>query len=129
MLWFGRTPPGASDASPSDVGADEMEVVGGQARSGPAPMPGSQELDDALAALDALAPPAAAPPATPIAEPGEDEDERWPPSVAAEPSEAPARVDEPELPGEGAGSLTSLTRPSAAPATRAYRRLRRIFPG
>jgi hypothetical protein len=136
MLWFGRTPPEtrqeASSAPSAGTGADEMEIVGAQPRSEAAPLPGSDELDDALAALDALGPTAATPD-QPVAaaEPiGKDEEEAWPPAVGTEVgSGPPAPDDEPDAPGLAVGSLTSLTRPSATPATRAYRRLRRIFPG
>ena len=123
MLWFGTAP------EEPEAGADEMEVVGAARppTSGTAPMPGSQELDDALAALEALAHPGSsevARPATP-----ESSDEPWPPTIEAE---APAAAEE-RMPADRlvppVGTVTSLTRPSATPASRAYRRLRRIFPG
>jgi hypothetical protein len=131
MLWFGRTPPVASPAPPPGTGADEIDVVGAQRRSGPAPLPGSQELDDALAALDALAPPEAR---TVTEEPAQDatvgdDDDAWPPAVGTEQTAPPVAEDKPGTPAGAVGSLTSLTRPSATSATRAYRRLRRIFPG
>ena len=125
MLWFGRTPAAESAATSVDAGADEMEIVGAQERSEPAELPGSRELDDALAALDALAP--AAP--TAAEDPRRDEDESWPPASETVTAPIPGPEDEPEVPASTAGSLTSLTRPPTTPATRAYRRLRRIFPG
>jgi hypothetical protein len=131
MLWFGRRPPSADDMPAPDSGADEMEVAGAQPRAGASPLPGSQELDDALAALDALAPPVAPIPEEPLADArADEEDDSWPPAVGRE-SSAPPQVpeDEAELPIRPAGTLTSLTRPSTTSATRAYRRLRRIFPG
>jgi hypothetical protein len=106
MLWFGRTPPTRSQ-DVQDAGADEIEIVGANPRSARAPLPGSQELDEALAALDALAPPDAAAEAPPASQANETETSR----------------------SEASGSLTSLTRPSTTATTRAYRRLRRIFPG
>jgi hypothetical protein len=131
MLWFGRTPPAMAEESPPDAGADEIEVVGPPSGGGPAHRPGSRELADALAALDALAPPTEATPATrtPAAEERGSQDESLPPTVGSEAAPLPTANEEPELPAGAAGSLTSLTRPTAPPATRAYRRLRRIFPG
>lgn len=115
MLWFGTAP------EEPEAGADEMEMVGAarSPASEPAPMPGSQELDEALAALDALAHPAPAEVAAP-AQPGPPE-EPWPSAAEDRPP-----ADRPVPP---VGTVTSLTRPSATPASRAYRRLRRIFPG
>ena len=106
MLWFGRTPPTKSADVP-DAGADEIEIVGATRRSARGPLPGSQELDEAMAALDALAPPDVPAEAPPAGQASESETSR----------------------SEASGSLTSLTRPSTTATTRAYRRLRRIFPG
>ncbi len=158
MLWFGRAPettaPPEATAPPQppaatgqvDDGAEEMEVVGVARRSPTAPMPGSQELDDALAALEA----AAAPSPPEIEETGDDE---WPPPVGADVTDLSDEADvtdaleTPEqddahtagvesghagdvdaVLGQPAGLLPSV-RPAPTPASRAYRRLRRIFPG
>jgi len=109
MLWFGRRPAESS-------GADEMEVASGRDASVRSPLPGSQELDEAMVALDELTRRTEAP------EPGLPDE--WPPrSVGlAEPAAGasdPAMRPRPTLP---------MGRPGS-PATRAYRRLRRIFPG
>jgi hypothetical protein len=123
MLWFGTAP------EEPEAGADEMEVVGAARppTNATAPMPGSQELDDALAALEALAHPSSSEVAMPAAP--ESSDEPWPPAI--EPEE-PVAAEE-RFPADRlvppVGTVTSLTRPSATPASRAYRRLRRIFPG
>ena len=101
MLWFGRRPsppPGPT----TQTGADEMEIAG-RGRHVDA-MPGGAELDDALAALDALARSADAPPEPPRSI-------GW--STGAATTDTP-----PPAPG-----------PTITPAGRAYRRLRRIFPG
>jgi hypothetical protein len=84
------------------------------------PLPGAEELDDALAALGS--PPSTPPPADPAPRLSASEPPRpaspayeWRPS--AQPSTAPGTSDDDWL-GEHSG-----------PAARAYRRLRRIFPG
>jgi hypothetical protein len=100
MLWFGRRP--SSPAPVPESGADEMEIAG-RGRHVDA-MPGGAELDDALAALDALARSVDAPP-EPQRSIGWSTDAAAPPTTPAPP-----------------GSTTT-------PAGRAYRRLRRIFPG
>jgi hypothetical protein len=123
MLWFGTA------AEELEAGADEMEVVG-TSRPQPseaAPMPGSQELDDALAALEALAHPVVGAEAAPV--PPESSDEPRPPvGGPADPAVVEERPPADRL-VPPVGTVTSLTRPSATPASRAYRRLRRIFPG
>ena len=100
MLWFGRRPSAPPPAA--ETGADEMEIAG-RGRHVDA-MPGGAELDDALAALDALARSAETPPE--------------PPRTIGWSTDAPAPV----APAASPGSTTT-------PAGRAYRRLRRIFPG
>ena len=139
MLWLGSGP-GATAADSGD-GADEMEVVGGSSgRPSHADLPGSRELHEALAALDAIAgrtPPAAAtepeappasvapaPPPAPSPEPEPAERPAWPTvDRPASSSPPPWRVASSSLTDTGA------QRPSSTPASRAYRRLRRIFPG
>ena len=123
MLWFGRP------AEPS--GADEMEVASASGSAQPQAnaeppvepeaggLPGSRELDEAMLALEELTR------RTGTRESGVP-DEWPPPSVGlAEPTPA-ASTSEP------AGTLSrpsfGTARPGS-PATRAYRRLRRIFPG
>jgi hypothetical protein len=116
VLWFGRTR--QSPAAEPAGDADEMEVAPTGHRPGEASvLPGSQELDDAFAALEALSRSAADQAHGPVA-PGEAvrAEERDEPS-ASPPADAPrreARVGRP---------------PAPTPASRAYRRLRRIFPG
>lgn len=127
MLWFGQAPDAATDE-----GADEIEVVGAAHRSGPAPMPGSQELDDALAALDALSQGG-------TAASDRTSDEGWPPAVGTDdrPIDAvatppPTMSSEPtadDAPSTSPPGLLPSVRPPATSASRAYRRLRRIFPG
>jgi hypothetical protein len=130
MLWFGRSPDDAS-------GASEMEVATSGRRtsdevSQPEPkMPGASDLDQALAALRAVAgrgdePPeqAAEPPEQGASEPEDAEADEWPPR--------PVTVGE-AVPGQQPSQATPTFAPGGAsttsPASRAYRRLRRIFPG
>ena len=133
MLWFGRAPQQSQPAEPSapsedvDEGADEMEVVGAAApRPQPAGVPGSRDLDDALAALNAVARPG---PASGVA------DEGRPPAVDADLSAMQAGTGVPlPVPDAAAGTgrptgLLASVRPQTTSASRAYRRLRRIFPG
>ena len=119
MLWFGR--------SPDESGAAEMEVVTSAARPAEAPieLPGGDELDEALAEMAPIAieAPETAPPPTPPT-----------PPTSATPISSPAAA----IPRTTAPPrvVTTLTRPgttptamTTGPASRAYRRLRRIFPG
>jgi hypothetical protein len=114
--------PDAPEHQPRESGADEMELAGGGqvASAGPevpsaGELPGSRELDEALDAYGDLGPrPTAA----------REVDEEWP----------PAGPGGPRTPSSGLGSsgyvsppLYRSTMPSSA-GTRAYRRLRRIFP-
>ena len=115
MLWFGQPPA-------VDSGADEMEVAGGAsppqaAATGPEAdlLPGSRELDEALSSLEELT--------RRTRQSGPGETEEWLPASA-------------ELPSSGASSWAMPARAPllgggrpGSPATRAYRRLRRIFPG
>ena len=120
MLWFGRRPASsASGDAPSDDAAGEMEVASTGRRGWVSPedasggMPGAQELDEALVGLDALrrrpAPTATGPkdPLTPAVPP-------------------PGRPSTPPAAASGVPSVVSAELRS--PASRAYRRLRRIFP-
>ena len=113
MLWFGRRPqePGSADW-PSEDAAGEMEVASTGRRAPAEPdaagsMPGADELHEALAALDASDP------------------RRQPASGGAadaqRPPAAPASSGPPAAPTPPAELNSS--------AQRAYRRLRRIFPG
>jgi hypothetical protein len=136
MPWFGRARQPTEHAEPSgptehvDEGADEIEVIGAATpRPEPAPMPGSRELDDALAALDSAGQPA------PEASPGT-ADQEWPPSVDSDLSELSTDVEvtafDAPPPGAAGGPSAGLlpsVRPQTTSASRAYRRLRRIFPG
>jgi hypothetical protein len=117
VLWFGRRPasPASVDA-PSDDAAGEMEVASTGRRGWVSPeegasgLPGGQELDEALAGLDTqggVAVPTATQPAD---------------STAGRPPARPSALTaSPDAP-------TSLTGEMRGPASRAYRRLRRIFP-
>jgi hypothetical protein len=128
MLWFGSRPdPSANMAWEADEhgavddAAAEIEVASTGRRGVPAvePVPhpeasvrGSQQVDDALAALDALAhrrPVPAPSPHRPA-----------PASAAAPPPNAPPPSTAAPAPG---------TPDADSPASRAYQRLRRIFPG
>jgi hypothetical protein len=111
-------------ATVADTGAEEMEVVGSQpppehqpdVSAAPAPraLPGSRELDEALAALDALAG------RTRSVDPAA---RTWP---AADPVPNRPVGEARSLPSGAVGEAPRL---AATPASRAYRRLRRIFPG
>ena len=118
MLWFGR--------SPDESGAAEMEVVTSAARPAEASieLPGGDELDEALAEMAPIAieAPETAPPPTPTTPPASATPISSP-AAAIPRTTAPPRV------------VTTLTRPgttptamATGPASRAYRRLRRIFP-
>lgn len=114
MLWFGRSPDTAEPAEPAeqaqphDAGdAAEMEVAPGARPGGERPADASGSLDDALTALDALS---RATPPRPAAPDG--------PRAAT------------EAVSEASGQAPQRLRPQTpTPAGRAYRRLRRIFPG
>jgi hypothetical protein len=123
MLWFGRQPapppagpaeePPAADEGPADDGASEMEMAGSGHH---AQMPGSQELEDALAALNALG------------------TERSEPASTASPDEPVEETAAEAWPRADTSAWTppreaSEARAAVTPASRAYRRLRRIFPG
>jgi hypothetical protein len=139
MLWFGRGGQEPAGAASTDEGADEMEVAGGGGGTEGRSMPGARELDDALAALDALArgtePPAPSepepmPPPEPESEAETVVERVPPPSVPTWPvTDAPSpRVEDPSIPPEPA-PRPAPDHASVTPASRAYRRLRRIFPG
>jgi hypothetical protein len=125
LLWFGARAAELAESSagraeqpewPPEDGAVEMEVAGSRSASGSA-FPGSSELREALTALDTLA--------------------RESRPVPLAPAEEHRRV-EPPPPPSPAPWRPPIERPTAAtphattptgPASRAYRRLRRIFPG
>ena len=119
MLWFGRRPDrSASTAWPVEDAAAEMEVASTGRRGpvepgAPTAIPGSDELQSALAALDAVPSQreltADVAPDTPQAAPNP---AALSPRIPSAPAQSPAPT----------GELRS-------PASRAYRRLRRIFPG
>ena len=118
--------PEAPEPEPREGGADEMEVAaGGQVASSPpegppdaapeAELPGSSELDEALEAYGDLGIRQVAAPSV---------DEEWPPAT----SDRPRMSSSAQRPS---GQVTRLSYGSQMPsssATRAYRRLRRIFP-
>jgi hypothetical protein len=115
VLWFGRRPDRAPSTEwPSEDAAAEMEVAstGRRATADPEPataMPGSQELREALAGLDA--------PAT----------QR--PEVTERPPASPSPPVRPSAPARsGPASVPPQPGELRSPASRAYRRLRRIFP-
>jgi hypothetical protein len=121
-------PPEAED-EPGESGADEMEVAGGGQGASVQPqevraegeLPGARELDEALEAFGDLGGPPAATPAA--------SEEEWPPASAV-------RIEERTAPPSQVSSGFAARPPTPAygqatphgPATRAYRRLRRIFP-
>ncbi|MEA2652314.1 MAG: hypothetical protein QOI85_2035 [Chloroflexota bacterium] len=121
VLWFGRRPePTEAAGWPSEDAAGEMEVASTGRRGwvsseeASTGLPGASELDDALHAFDSLG------------------GERG--AAAAESNDAQVE-DEPQ-PARTAPAMWAApgTRPTQAgelrsPASRAYRRLRRIFPG
>ena len=115
-------PESEPEPEPRPSGADEMEVAGGgqfasASREAPSEgeLPGSRELDEALEAYRDLG---TRPPAE------REVDEEWPPAT---PGESPT-------PSSAQGSGGYVSPPSYrsplpnSSATRAYRRLRRIFP-
>ncbi|HUH17384.1 MAG TPA: hypothetical protein VMM85_05495 [Methylomirabilota bacterium] len=130
--------PGVDTASDGPSGAQPEEAAEAEA----AALPGSQELDEALAALDALAG------RSPEPEPPPDEEPDGPAAIAvAEPAAAEAEPEPAEpaftesAPVADAVPLseqvvmprpyrreTGLAPMTRSPASRAYRRLRRIFP-
>ena len=120
MLWFGRQPASsAPDDAPSDDAAGEMEVASTGRRGWVSPedesggMPGARELDEALAGFESLreipAPTTAAP--------------KDPLTGAVR---GPARPSRPPAATSDAPSVVSAE--LRGQASRAYRRLRRIFP-
>lgn len=133
MLWYGTARESAIE--PASGGAEEMEVVGGSTGRPDRPvLPGASELDEALAALDALAGRAPAPAsseaeeAAPIerAAPEPAAQARSAPSAAVQPPPAkPEALRRPGWPLADRPPAPSVS----TPASRAYRRLRRIFPG
>ena len=125
MLWFGRSPDDAGGASEMEVATSGRRPL--LARSEPEPgLPGSSDLDEALARLRALArrdDESAEPNAAP---------EQAADSVEAEPDEWPPRpltVGEPARPPQPPQGIASGSATTTSSASRAYRRLRRIFPG
>jgi len=145
MPWLNES----ETATRSEEGADEMEVAGGSRSwsSSEPHLPGSRELDEALAALDALAgrpipasradEPTAEPIAEPTSEPTSEARSESIGEARSEPAPPPAwpAVDRRDSPtAEPPRSLAPSSgvepqRLAATPASRAYRRLRRIFPG
>jgi hypothetical protein len=122
VLWFGRRPePTEAAGRPSEDAAGEMEVASTGRRGwvsseeASTGLPGARELDDALHAFDSLGGErgaAAAESNDPQLVEHEPEPPRNAPAMWAAPGTRPTQV----------GELRS-------PASRAYRRLRRIFPG
>jgi len=128
VLWFGRSPAGeASDPPGAAGGADEMEVAPTGRSGETAPrLPGGTELDDALTALDALSRSAGERPPPAMAEPPADE-----PSAATEAAEPQPEPDPEPRPATRPSSPPPArpVPPTTTTTSRAYRRLRRIFPG
>ncbi len=119
MLWFGRQPASsASDDAPSDDAAGEMEVASTGRRGWVSPedgsggMPGARELDEALAGFDSLREPRRR---RPRAE-----------GPSHRRGAGPARPSRPPAATSDAPSVVSAE--LRGQASRAYRRLRRIFP-
>ena len=108
----------ADGAEPHTVDAEPGFGLGETGRRGLAPLPGGDELKEAIASLDAaggLPEGGTARPDAPVA------DGRNPAEVSTGPPPSPAAPPEATLAAPPAGA--------ASPASRAYRRLRRIFPG
>jgi hypothetical protein len=128
MLWYGGRPrTEEASESPSEDAAGEMEVASTGHRerrmgSSGTGLPGADELGEALASLDAVK-----------AHRGTIEEPAAPESVAPagsapEPAlEPPRRAYATSPPPSEPGPVVSPELRS--PASRAYRRLRRIFPG
>ncbi|MGH2444911.1 MAG: hypothetical protein ACRDGD_02550 [Candidatus Limnocylindria bacterium] len=153
MLWLGgfpvenrlQPPPEAAPIDPPDA-AEEIEVAahgGGRGQpadpEGTAPgFPGSQELDEALAALDALSRPRDEQESEPAPEPArqqgapetEDRDSTESEPVADQSNEpVPEEAWPPQRQVVGSRLRRESAPPTVSSASRAYRRLRRIFPG
>ncbi|MEO6294678.1 MAG: hypothetical protein ABIP01_03005 [Candidatus Limnocylindria bacterium] len=127
MLWFGRSPDDASGASEMEVATSGRRPSEGGPDLEPE-LPGSSDLDEALAGLRALAR-RADEPVGPVAEQPEQASAE---AVDAEPDEWPPRsvtVGEPAQPPQPPQGMASGSATTTSPASRAYRRLRRIFPG
>jgi hypothetical protein len=107
-----------------------MEVVGGSTgRSPHAALPASHELEEALAALDVLAGRTPPPPAQPN-DPSANRTTATPelsPAPVLEPEPAP-RPAWPMADRSAAPKAPTTSGMTSTPASRAYRRLRRIFP-
>jgi hypothetical protein len=117
--WYAEVEPRAeAGARPGrGEGSGEMEIAthGGGPETG-RDRGADERFEEALAALDALAQSAA--PSAPA------------PSVPVPPRSAEMPAPDPPTPPAAAGwTSPSTLRPTATPASRAYRRLRRIFPG
>jgi hypothetical protein len=124
LLWFGARAEELAEGSrrratepewPSEDGAAEMEVAGSRS-SGGSPFPGSPELRDALSALDALARESSPAGRQPIQQP-------------IQPRETPQAPPPWRASLERPAAHPPQTATPSGPASRAYRRLRRIFPG
>ncbi len=119
MLWLGGRPQPSEPAGwPAEDAAGEMEVAStGRRESEPTAsasgLPGADELDEALASLDAVAPHRGT----------LDEDDNEEPRASQ--AQAPESAPRPPRPRQAPVVSAELR----SPASRAYRRLRRIFPG
>ncbi len=130
MLWFGSRP---SEATPSDWPAEdpasEMEIAAtGSSRRAPGvpSLPGSDELDAALTALAHGGPSAAED--DEATETDEADDDASAAETSSTTPPGPAAPASPTVAGTDS-VLRSRQVELPSPASRAYRRLRRIFPG
>ncbi|MGH2402626.1 MAG: hypothetical protein ACRDE6_07925, partial [Candidatus Limnocylindria bacterium] len=127
MLWFGGRSQRQEPAGwPSDDAAGEMEVAStGRRERGPTAfvtdLPGSDELDEAMASLDAVAPQRGT-----IDEPDVQESGATANLLERQPAPARRELATGPRPTESGPVVSAELR---SPASRAYRRLRRIFPG
>jgi hypothetical protein len=142
-----ETPASTDDQSPTAASLDEERAAPAEDQPSRLAMPGSRELDEALAALDALA--------RPTTEPERREPRPQPPDAPTRPPQPPpqpvsgdqiverlrsqmAARREGAIPpagqagggmGAGSGEQPDWQHQRRSPAARAFRRLRRIIPG
>jgi hypothetical protein len=142
-----EAPEPTDDQPPTAASVDEERAAPAEDRASRLAMPGSRELDEALAALDALARPTPEP-ATPEPRPQPPDRPTRPPEPPPQPmsgdqiverlrSQMAARREGAMPPaaqaggsmGAGSGEQADWQHERRSPAARAFRRLRRIIPG
>lgn len=113
-----RSEPDDRLSSPEDPGSDEMEVAAA-GHAAPGSWETGDQAEDALDALDALSRTAGRESTPPSSMP-------WPGTIGGPAAHRPSPLGTPSTFEPG---TTRPVRPAPTPASRAYRRLRRIFPG